>query len=131
MACSTTKSLRSSPTPALSAASAGVEHLCGALCRGSGAGRWERWRLQLSQPLENWKQLHAALGGPSRWGKIYKKTLGILEIFVVLSVVHFRQQCLFPQGIISLVFLLGYKVSTNPPTHTHTAPELGVFMGLA
>lgn len=43
-------------------------------------------------------------GWAQQTGRIYKKMLGILSIFVVLSVVHFRLQCLFPWEIITLVF---------------------------
>lgn len=95
-----------------------LEHLCGAPPSGqkqAGVGVGH----QLQRPLENRKQLHAALGGLSRQGGFIKRCWGIITIFVVLSVVHFRLQCLFPWGVITLV---SHTPNPYPPTPCFKVP---------
>lgn len=90
-------------------------HLCGAPASGQEqAGVGIRGRGTSCNNHRKTGNSCISAGWAQQTGRIYKKMLGILAIFVVLSVVHFRLQCLFPWEIITLVFpcplCTGFKV---------------------
>lgn len=97
MACSTAKSPRPGPRADLD-----TPFWCS--CRWSGAGRGgSKGGAPVATTTGKQETAASVLGGLSRQGGSIKRCWGILAIFVVLSMIRFRLQCLFPREITTLV----------------------------